>query len=207
MPARDWISRDPLPLLIKFSVVAGALFLFRTDLSRVYLATMVPLVNGLFRWDGVAVEFVRQQHVLQLVYRDLGLQFTVHDIIYQNVMVAVALFAATPGTLRWKARWIALVLAALWVTHVASLYLGGYVIIWDYIEGLPGGQASSMAARVTEVFPRDRDWLFSRLFGIWHTWGRPTLAILIWLFAARDYLRLPAADASDALMQPPEVQV
>ena len=48
-----------------------------------------------------------------------------------------------------------------------------------------------MARQVLEVFPRDRDWLFSNIFGLWHTWGRPTLALLVWLYAARDYLYLP----------------
>ena len=194
--SKSWLLRDPLPLLVRFSVVAGALFVFHDQLSQLYLIGMVPLVNGIFRFEGLAVEFIRQQQVLTLAYADLGLRFTVHDIIYQNLMVAVALFAATPETtIRWKVQWIATVLALLWVTHVASLYLGGYVIVWDYVEGLPPVAREQMARQVLEVFPRDRDWLFSNLFGLWHTWGRPTLALLIWLYAARDYLRLPGAES------------
>lgn len=188
--------RDSLPLLIRFCVVAGALFLFRQEISRVYLATMVPLVNGLFCAEGLAVELVRHKHVLQLAYPSLGLEFTIHDIIYQNLMVGLALVAATPGSGRWRLKWMAIVLAVLWVTHVLSLYLGGYVIIWDYVASLPIEDEARLSRRVLEVVPRDRDWLLSRVFGIWHTWGRPSAAIWIWLFAARGYLRLPRVSAT-----------
>ncbi len=99
------LLRDPLTLLIRFAVAAGLPFLLREDISRLYLTLMVPLVHGIFRLEGLAGAFVRQRHVLQLVYGDLGFRFTVHDIIYQNLMVGVALFAATPGqSIRWKAR-------------------------------------------------------------------------------------------------------
>lgn len=192
MRTKSSLLRDPLPLLIRFAVAAGLLFLLREDISRLYLAVMVPIVNGIFRLEGLAVEFIRQRHVLQLVYADLGFRFTVHDIIYQNLMVGVALFAATPGqSIRWKARWIGVVLGLLALTHVASLYLGGHVIVWDYVAALPDGERAQVARQVLEVFPRDRDWLYSNLFGLWHTWGRPTLALVVWLYAARDYLFLP----------------
>ena len=191
MKSRASVLQDPFPLLFRFAVVAGVLFLLRAQVFQLYLAVSVPLVNGLFQLDGVAVEFVRNHDSLQLVYKGLGYQFTVNDIIYQNLMVAVALFAATPGSLRWRAKWIAIVLAALWITHMASLYMGGYVIIWDYVESLPQDQKGQIAQQILQVFPRDRDWLFSHLFGIWHTWGRPTMGLVIWLFAAREYLGLP----------------
>jgi len=178
-------------LLIRFSLAAGLLFLFREEISHSYLALMVPVVNGIFRLEGLAVEFIRQRDVLQLVYGDLGFRFTVHDIIYQNLTVGVALFVATPGqSMRWKAKWIAIVIGLLSLTHLATLYLGGYVIVWDYVA-LPDGERAQVARQVLEVFPRDRDWLFSNIFGLWHTWGRPTLALLVWLYAARDYLYLP----------------
>jgi hypothetical protein len=195
---RAWAARDPAPLLIRFCVVAGLLFLFREEISRAYLATMVPLVNGLFHLEGVAVAFARQQHILELTYSTLGLKFTVHDIIYQNLMVALALFAATPGAWAWRLKWMGVVVVVMWVTHVISLYLGGYVIIWDFVESLPREDRVGLAQRVSEVLPRERDWLFSRLFGVWHTWGRPTVGLWVWLLAARRYLRLPGREATEA---------
>lgn len=190
MRTSSTLWRAPVPFLIRFCVIAGVFFLFRQEISRAYLATMVPLVNGLFGAAGLAVELVRQSHVLRLTYPSLGLEFTIHDIIYQNLVVGLALVAATPGSGRWRLKWMAIVLAALWVTHVLSLYLGGYVIIWDYTASLPAADAARLSRRVLEVIPRDQDWLLSRVFGIWHTWGRPSAAIWIWLFAARGYLRL-----------------
>ena len=190
--------RDSLPLLVRFCVVAGVLFLFRQEISSAYLTTMVPLVNGLFRVAGLAIELVRQEHILKLAYPSLGLEFTIHDIIYQNLIVGLALVAATPGPGRWRLKWMAIVLAALWVTHVLSLYLGGYVIIWDYVASLPIEDEARLSQRVLEVIPRDRDWLLSRVFGIWHTWGRPSAAIWIWLFAARGYLGLARDDDNGA---------
>ncbi len=187
----DWPLPVPLQFLVRFAVVAGMLFLFRERLAELYLSTMVPTVNGLFNLEELGVVYRQQRHVLLLVYEELGFHFRVHDIIYQNVMVTIALFAATPGySLRWRAGWTAVVLALLWLTHAASLYMGGYVIIWDYLESLGAGERQDLARQIGDAFPRDRDWLFSHLFGLWHTWGRPTLALLIWLFAARRFLRL-----------------
>ena len=141
MLTRNSLLRDPLPLLIRFSLAAGLLFLFREEISPSYLALMVSVVNGIFRLEGLAVEFIRQRDVLQLVYGDLGFRFTVHDIIYQNLTVGVALFVATPGqSMRWKAKWIAIVIGLLSLTHLATLYLGGYVIVWDYVAALPDGE-------------------------------------------------------------------
>ncbi|MFH1567777.1 MAG: hypothetical protein ABIL09_07230 [Gemmatimonadota bacterium] len=191
MRARDWVGRDPAPLLIRFCLAAGVLFLLRDELSQVYLATMVPAVNGWLRATDVAALFQREGHGLRLSYPGLGLQFTVHDIIYQNLMVAAALFAATPGPWRWRLKWLGIAVAALWVTHVASLYLAGHVIVWDFVESLPAGERGALARRVAGQVPGERDWLYSHLFGLWHTWGRPTLGLGIWLFAARQYLRLP----------------
>ena len=194
MADRKGSLTDPLGFLVGFALVAGGLFLLREAIAQFYVATMLPLVNALFRWEGVGVAYVQNRHLLQLVYTGLGLQFKIHDIIYQNLTVAVALFAATPGhSLRWKGKWIAIVLALLWLTHAASLYMGGYVVIWDFIENLPPEQKEDMTRRVLPVFPRDRDWLFSHLFGLWHSWGRPTLALLVWLYAARRYLGLSGA--------------
>jgi len=157
MLTRNSLLRDPLPLLIRFSLAAGLLFLFREEISHSYLALMVPVVNGIFRLEGLAVEFIRQRDVLQLVYGDLGFRFTVHDIIYQNLTVGVALFVATPGqSMRWKAKWIAIVIGLLSLTHLATLYLGGYVIVWDYVAALPDGERAQVARQVLEVFPRDR---------------------------------------------------
>ena len=195
MASRSIRLTDPLGFLVGFALVAGGLFLLRDVIAQFYVATMLPLVNALFRWEGMGVAYVQNRHLLQLAYTGLGMQFKIHDIIYQNLTVAVALFAATPGySLRWKGKWIAGVLALLWLTHAASLYMGGYVVIWDFIENLPPEQREEMMRRVLPVFPRDRDWLFSHLFGLWHSWGRPTLALLVWLYAARDYLGLFKAE-------------
>lgn len=193
---RDQSLREPLVFLGLFLLVASLSFLLREVISAVYLPAVVPVVNWLFEVSRLPVEFERQDHVLLLVYREFGLQFRVHDIVYQNMMVAVALFAATPGqSLRWKVRWIAGVVVLLWTTHVFSLYTGGHTIVWDYLESLPPEQQQGLLPKVAEVFSPERDWLFSRLFGVWHTWGRPTLALLVWFFAARGYLRLREADS------------
>ena len=196
MLIRDRSLRDPLVFLGLFLLVASLSFLLREVISAVYLPAVVPVVNWLFEVGQLPVEFERQDHVLLLVYREFGLQFRVHDIVYQNMMVAVALFAATPGqSLRWKIRWIAGVVVLLWTTHVFSLYTGGHTIVWDYLENLPPEQQQGLLPKVAEVFSPERDWLFSRLFGVWHTWGRPTLALLVWFFAARGYLRLREASS------------
>jgi len=196
MLRKDLSLNDPLSFLVRFALVAGVLFLLREAISEFYVATMVPLVNGLFSWEGMAVAYEQDRHLLQLTYTELSLRFKVHDIIYQNLMVAVALFVATPGySLRWKGKWIVGVLGLLWLTHAASLYMGGYVIVWDFIEGLPPERRENMMRRVLAVFPRDRDWLFSHLFGLWHSWGRLTLVLFIWLYAARGYLGLSRAGA------------
>lgn len=188
---RDWARRDPAPMLIRFCGVAALLFLLREQLSALYLLAMAPAVNGLFRVAGLAAAYGREGYILELAYPSLGLTFTVHDIVYQNLIVALALFAATPGSWRWRLKWMAATVAILWVTHVASLYTAGYAIVWDFVESLPAGEREALLPQVISEVSARQDWLYSRLFGLWHTWGRPTAGLLIWLFAARRYLNFP----------------
>ncbi len=86
-----WPLPVPLQFLVRFAVVAGMLFLLRERLAELYLSTMVPTVNGFFSLEELGVVYRQQQHVLLLVYEELGFHFRVHDIIYQNVMVTIAL--------------------------------------------------------------------------------------------------------------------
>ena len=50
------------------------------------------------RFVALFVAYARTGQELVLVYRQLGLRFNVHDIIYQNLIVAIALFAATAAS-------------------------------------------------------------------------------------------------------------
>ena len=197
MRLRAWAGRDPAPLLIRFCAVAGLLFLLREQVSQVYLVAMAPLVNGLFQLSDLAAEYTRQEHVLELAYPALGLRFTVHDIVYQNLIVALALFAATPGSWRWRLKWMGTAVLVLWVTHVASLYMAGYAIVWDFVESLPAADREALAPQVAAQVSPAQDWLFSRLCGLWHRWGRPTAGLVIWLYAARNYLGFPRGGGVD----------
>lgn len=185
--------RGPLAFLVRFAVVAGVLYALRDDLARAYLAVVAPPANWLLGGGGVA--YVREGGQLALVYRQLGLRFAVHDIVYQNALVAVALFAATAAGWRWRLGWGALTLVALWATHVVCLYLGGHVIVWDFLWSLPPEARADLLPRVAQRFPAERDWLFSRLFGLWHTWGRSALPLLIWAAAGWPQLRAAGAVA------------
>lgn len=188
------LLREPLVFLVRFAVVAGVLYLLRSEVSRFYLMLVTAPANWLLGEESGAL-YVREGHELALVYRQLGLRFTVHDIIYQNAMVAVALFVATRAPWRWRLGWGSAALALLWATHVGSLYLGGHVIVWDFVWGLPQEIRAELAPRVAARFPYERDWLFSRLFGLWHTWGRTSVVLVIWVLAVSPLLRRGGTEA------------
>ncbi len=182
------LLKEPLAFLVRFAVVAGGLYLLRADISRVYLLIVTGPANWLIG-SGSGVSYIRQGHELSLLYRPFGLQFAVHDIIYQNLLVALALFAATRADWIWKLKWGAVAISMLWASHVVSLFLGSHVVIWDFLWSVPADVRAEMLPRVAEHFPIERDWLFSRLFGLWHTWGRQSLALAIWTLAALPILR------------------
>ncbi|MDA0336714.1 MAG: hypothetical protein O2782_16240 [bacterium] len=191
------LLRAPLVFLLRFAAVAGVLYLFRADVSAFYLSLVTAPANWLLGGDG-GVAYTRQGHELSLVYRQLGLRFTVHDIIYQNLLVALALFAATQAHWMWKLQWGGVAILTLWASHVVSLFLGGHVIVWDFLWSLPTDVRADLLPRVAERFPMERDWLFSRLFGLWHTWGRQSLALAVWALAALPLLRrLSGADTQE----------
>ena len=190
----ELFSGLPLEFLLRFCLATGLLFLLREPGSQLYLGFTVPIVNAAFAWNGLPCRYAQEGSMLYLVYANPGLRFAVHDIIYQNVMVGAALFVATPGrTWGWRGRWLGLALAVLWSTHVVSLYMGGTVIVWDYVDSLPAAQAADLARRLPAPLSPERDWLLSRLFGLWHTWGRPSIGVFLWAFAARSYIRLAPA--------------
>ncbi len=191
------LVRAPLLFLLRFAAVAGVLYLFRADVSGIYLSLVTAPANWLLGGDG-GVAYTRQGHELSLVYRQLGLRFAVHDIIYQNLLVALALFGATQAHWTWKLKWGGVAVFTLWASHVVSLFLGGHVIVWDFLWSLPADVRADLLPRVTEHFPMERDWLFSRLFGLWHTWGRQSLALAVWALAALPLLRrLSGADTQE----------
>jgi hypothetical protein len=192
------LLREPILFLARFAIVAGVLYLFRGEVSRLYLSLVTAPANWLLGGDG-GVIYSRQGHELSLVYRELGLRFAVHDIIYQNLLVTLALFAATRAKWIWKLKWGSVAVLALWASHVVSLFLGGHVIIWDFLWNLPMDARAELLPRVVARFPMERDWLFSRLFGLWHTWGRQSLALTVWALAALPLLRrVSRADVPDA---------
>lgn len=186
MLERD-LLREPLWFLVRFALVVGVLYLLRAQISTLYLALVTPPANWLL--GDMGATYVRQGHELSLVYGGLGLRFTVHDVIYQNLLVAVALFGATRANWVWKLKWGGVAVFTLWVSHVASLFLGGHVIVWDFLWSLPMDVRAELLPRVAERFPQERDWLLSRLFGLWHTWGRQSLALAIWGLASLPVLQ------------------
>jgi hypothetical protein len=190
------LLREPLVFLIRFSVVAGVLYLLRTEISRVYLSLVTAPANWLIGEDSGAV-YLREGHELSILYRQLGLRFAVHDIIYQNLLVALALFAATRADWMWRLKWGGVAVVALWATHVVSLFLGSHVIVWDFVWSLPADIRAELLPRVAARFPVEQDWLFSRLFGVWHTWGRQSLALAVWVLAAMPMLRRWQAGSVD----------
>lgn len=191
------VLREPLEFLIRFAVVAGGLYLLRSDISHFYLLLVTAPANWLIG-DGAGAAYIREGHELSLVYRQFGLRFAVHDIIYQNLLVAMALFAATHADWQWKLKWGGVAVVALWLSHVVSLFLGSHVIIWDFLWSLPADVRLEVAPRIEAHFPQARDWLYSRLFGVWHTWGRQSLALVVWVLAASPVLRRLSGTRHDA---------
>lgn len=186
----DLRLREPLWFLLRFAVVTAVLFLAREPLSAAYAALTVPVVNGCMALGDLPARYLREGHQLWLVYPPAGFRLQVHDIIYQNLIVAVGLFAASPGhTPGWRCRWLAIVLGVLWTSHVASLYMGGTVMLWDVALDLPPAERQRLVGSFPASMSAERDWLLSRLFGWWHTWGRPAAGLLLWVYAevqARD---------------------
>lgn len=186
---RSGLLADPLPFLWRFAVLAGGLFLLRQPLASAYLSVLTPVVNAVYAHEGLPVQYLQSGGALSLLYLEPGARFQVHDVVYQNLLTMAALFGATPGyEWRWRIKWLGGAAILLWVTHVLMLYMGGYVIIWDYALGLPAAQRRMLIAQLPAALSSQRDAWFSQVFGLWHSWGRQTLGLVIWVVAARGYL-------------------
>ena len=183
--------RYSLSFLARFVVWAGLMYGVWEVLAPFYLTLVAPVVDALFAGLHLPVLLEQRGGVLLLVYRQgeelIRLQAHGYDVVYLNLIAAIALVAATPArSIRWRIGWSCALLVLLWFTHVACFFAEGQIAIWRYLDTLfPGPGKERLVEQVQLFFPSERrDW-FSLVLDRWNVWGRYGVVVGIWFFALR----------------------
>lgn len=180
-----------LTILSIFVLVSSLAFSVWEQCSDLYLAQVVPAVNFLFGLADLPVELEQRTALLLLVYQQadgslLKLRALDYDVVYLNLIVGFSLCVVFPARgWEWRLRWIIALLVALWVTHVASFFTGGYIAIWDYINTLPQGLEKNALLEFAQVFPQERKNFYAYALALWNSWGRYALCLAMF-FALRE---------------------
>ena len=195
---------SPPFLFGRFALAVCLLLLAREYLLVHYLASLMPLVNGLLRLEHLPFGLEQQDQVLLIVCRqpDGGLRrflFSGTEIAGLATVGAIALFAATPGfDLRWHLRWLAGAVAVFWALDAAVLYAGVHIAALGYVDGLPPELGSQVLAGGGWLLVRGYQEALSDLVGLWSVWGSPLLVLGAWLYAAHQRL-LPTGRPATAV--------
>ncbi|MEW6753103.1 MAG: PKD domain-containing protein [Candidatus Latescibacterota bacterium] len=183
--------RRGLVFLARFVLVAGLLYGVWPWLAPAYLCLVAPGVNTAFASLDLPVLLELRGSVALLAYRTgdgwLRLQAHGYDVVYLNLLSAVALIAAWPGRpLRWRLRWAGGVGSTLWLTHVCTFLASGQMAVWQYLDALPPGpDRQALLERLAPHFPRSRAQFVSHLVAQWDMWGRYALVVVAWITAVR----------------------
>ena len=184
--------RIPILFLSKFVLVSVVLFAFWEPISKGYLIVLSAFTNAVVGLFTANVHFEVRDGLFVVYHgiakKDVTFLAQDYDAIYFNMVITVALFAATPGLqLLQKIKYTAIALPLLFLSHVFLLYMVSYTCIWSYINGLIASrgrdapQVQILLRTVDALFPLKRGFLFLRLFDLWTNWGRLAVPFLIWL--------------------------
>ncbi|MFC1526480.1 hypothetical protein ACFL6X_06695 [Candidatus Latescibacterota bacterium] len=150
--------RRPGLFLACFAVSAALLLVAWSHLSGHYLAALIWVVNSALNLSGTPLSLPLPQ-------------LSGNEMVYPGLAGGVALFVATPRSLRWKARWLAVLLVALCLLHASQLYLGAWMAVAQNAARLQGVETSSAVG------------LLSYLGELSETWGTVAGVLLLWFMA------------------------
>ena len=150
--------RRPGLFLGCFAVTAALLLVAWSQVSSHYLAALVWLANSALSLSGATLSLAPPQ-------------LAADELVYPGVAGGVALFAITPRSPRWKARWLTSLLLGLCLLHASQLFLEGWIAVAHNGARLHGGETSSAVG------------LLSYLVELSETWGTVAGVLLIWFVA------------------------
>lgn len=203
---------SPVQFLAKFVLASAIVFMLWVPLSRAYFAFLSLESNAAFRLLGHSARLEvdsRGPHILYLdifppheFKQDIRIPILQGISIHFNLIVIVALFAATPRmSYRTKMKGIAVGAAVLSLLHAAHIYFISYLFIWDYIDWrrwpaeISTGDVQHLIRNVERSFPRTARPYIVGLHEYWNHFLRESAPLLIWLYFAYPYLaggeRLP----------------
>jgi hypothetical protein len=194
-PTTERLDRA-LRLFVRFLLASALLFLVWRVMDEAYLRLLTQIVNGLFFLTDEPARFALQDGALVVNLmgfgRPLSLQLGGNHIFYLNLIVGIALFAATPAAdWRWQVKWAGWVLLLTGATHLVSLWYGPELIFQDFLLSLSPTDRMQLLELGGDIW-RDRaePGLATPIFAAWRHFGRLGFVVVIWLFASRNYLRL-----------------
>ena len=127
--------------------------------------------------------------------RDIRIPILQSIGIHFNLIVIIALFAATPRMpYPKKIKGIAAGIVLLSILHAAHVYFISYLFIWEYIDmerwpvTLPGGDLQRLINNVEGAFPRAAQPYIVGLHRYWNNFLDEIAPLLIWLYFAYSYL-------------------
>ena len=150
--------RRPGVFLACFTLAVAVLLPLWGMISSYYLASLIWLVNAALAITGLPVAIPAPSPGTQ-------------EMVYPGLVGGMALFAVTPRSLGWKARWLAGLLLALCLLHASQLYVDAWIAVTRKASLVHGTAVPSALAVVTYLSELSR------------TWGTAAGVLLIW-FAA-----------------------
>jgi hypothetical protein len=191
--------KNSVRFLARFVLASALLFLLWTPISRVYTAFLSLEANAVFRLIGHHARFVSDHRGPHILYPDVFPPYQMKSDIRipilqriavdYNLIVLVALFAATPGMSRsLRTRGIVTGVVLLSILHVAHIYYISYLFIWDYIDfkrwpdGIPARNLIGLIENARNYFPRGAQPYVKGLYDYWNHFVREGAPLLIWLY-------------------------
>ena len=174
--------------------------------SRAYFTFLAVETNVAFRLIGHSARLVADGRGASILYadisppyrftRDIQLPILKRISIHFNLIVLIALFAATPRMPYPTAiKGIAVGVALLSLLHVAQVYYLSYLFIWDYIDWrrwpaeMSPDDIQRLIENVGQRFPRTAEPYIVKLQDYWNHFLREGAPLLIWLYFAYPCLR------------------
>jgi hypothetical protein len=193
--------RNAVRFLAKFVLASAILYMLWTPFSRVYSAILSVEANAVFSVLGHHARYVSDHRGPHILYPDIFPPYKMKTQIRlpilqsiameYNLIVLVALFAATPGMPRGvRFRGIAVGVLVLSLLEIAHIYCISYLFIWDYVDfrrwpdGVPQRILNGLVENARASFPWGARPYIRGFNEYWNHFLREAASLLIWVYFA-----------------------
>ncbi len=197
--------KTPIQFLAKFILASAVIYFLWTPLSKAYFTLLSIEANATFALLDHDARLVVDHQGVYIFYpdifppfrnkRDIKIPIEQSIAIHFNIIVIVALFAAT-RRMPWqeKIKGVAVGIALLSILHTAHVYFVSHIFIWEYIDlarwpvEISADHITRLIRNVEHHFPRSAQPYIVWFHDYWSHFLDEGAPLLIWLYFALSYL-------------------